>query len=1730
LVALACGSGEDPYGGLSAPEALGVTALPQSLVLAEDASLPFALLAAATGETTDPVVFAVHTGTTSGTLTGTPPDLLYTPNPDFHGADSLEFEATLGDLESVATVAFEVLPANDDPVGEDDQGFTPEDVPFEGALPASDLESDPLTWSVVGPPAHGAVDLDPATGRFTWTPAGDWAGDDALVWSASDGERTTGLHVLSLTVVPVDDPPVAIAAAFAGTEDLPIEGVLTGFDADGDVLSFALVDAGPHGTGFVTPTDARFTWTPDPNFGGSDRLTFTVSDGRGTSAPATVDLTVAGVNDPPFAPDLALLGTEDQRMFLQIPASDPDGDPLTWTLLAPASHGNATVDAGGRLDYLPDRDFAGEDSFLAQVSDGAALTAVRVSFALSPTQDPPTANPGDLLVAVDQSVGGSFSGIDPDGDPLTFLVTTPPAHGVLLLLGDEGFVYSPDAGYVGADAFAFLASDGSANSAPAEIAVTVVGSAHGPTAADGAVTVVGDSEAVATLVGTDPVGDPLVFSLLSLPTDAVAWLEGDVLHLVPVEALGDAEVIQFEVRDPAGAFDRGDVVIQYDADGDGLANETEDLYDTDPVVYDTDGDGLSDGAEVAAGLDPLASDPDADGLSDGVEDALGTDPFDADSDGDGFDDGVEVGWGGNPLGSDPDTDGDGIADVVEAVLGTDPLAADTDGDGLSDGAEGVWGTDPLTDDTDGDTVPDGAEALLLYGDPLTDESGPCDGQWGTTLVGAAALPQGVVAADVDADGDLDVVSASLWDDTIAWYENLGVGGFARRVVTLTALGASDAYPGDLDGDGDLDIAATSGYDGTLAWYENLGGGAFGPAQVVSATLGDAESVRAADLDGDGDADLLCTEYDADRVVWFENLGAGFGAARVIGASSSGASMVRTADLDADADIDVVVTELLGDRVVWFENLGGGSFGVARPIASGLDGPLSVEVADLTGDGKPDVAAAFGLGDAVWWWPNLGGGAFGPGTLLAVLEYPTSVSAADLDLDGEADLLVGAYNSLEEMRWFPNRAGVFGPAQPIDGSVSILSVTTGDLDGDGDADVIAAEGNEILWYHNNPVPNPDQDGVSAAAEDCISHTDPSRDDTDGGGTSDLDEFYDLTDPLDASDDLPTVDRDGDGLSDTAERHLYHTDPLSPDSDGDGLSDGDEAGTGTDPLVADSDGDGSNDGSEDASGTNPFDTDTDDDGLWDGDEATAGTDPLSPDTDGDGLRDGDEATYGADPLSADPDTDGDGLLDPVETAIGTNPLLADTDGDALSDLAETATWGTDPVAGDTDGDGAPDGAEVLLLGTDPFEDDAAPCAVAWAATLIGTLDNPGSVQAADLDSDGDADVLATSVAESRVGWYENLGAGSFGAMRSLTQAASGAIEASAADLDGDGDLDVIAASYYDDTIAWYENLGAGVFGPERALGTTANGAVGVDTGDLDGDGDLDVLAVSVFDDTVAWYENVGGGVFGPEIFIDATADGASDVRASDLDADGDLDLVVACAEGDLVISYENVGGGAFGVRRIVASGLDGAASVFPADVDGDGAVDVLAASRYDDELTAVLQTSAGFAPVLVGTAQDYPAGLSAADLDADGDLDLIAVSYIDHEVGWYENLGGVFGPENIVSVAEYGAWSVAAADLDGDGAADIVATGSTGDDVTWYRNEARDGDADGLSDAAEQCITGTDSALDDTDGGGADDLDELVALTDPLDPTDDVPAPDTDGDGVSDWVEGVYRTDPFDPSDF
>ena len=152
---------------------------------------------------------------------------------------------------------------------------------------------------------------------------------------------------------------------------------------------------------------------------------------------------------------------------------------------------------------------------------------------------------------------------------------------------------------------------------------------------------------------------------------------------------------------------------------------------------------------------------------------------------------------------------------------------------------------------------------------LTSEAQLFDSNSSHTITTTADGVESVYATDVDGDGDIDVLSASYADDTIAWYENDGHENFTKHTITTTADGAESVYATDVDGDGDMDVLSASNNDDTIAWYENDGHENF-TKHTITTTANGAYRVYAVDVDGDGDMDVLSASYDDDTIAWYEN--------------------------------------------------------------------------------------------------------------------------------------------------------------------------------------------------------------------------------------------------------------------------------------------------------------------------------------------------------------------------------------------------------------------------------------------------------------------------------------------------------------------------------------------------------------------------------------------------------------------------------------------------------------------------------------------------------------------------------------------------------------------------------------------------------------------------------------------------------------------------------------------
>jgi hypothetical protein len=422
----------------------------------------------------------------------------------------------------------------------------------------------------------------------------------------------------------------------------------------------------------------------------------------------------------------------------------------------------------------------------------------------------------------------------------------------------------------------------------------------------------------------------------------------------------------------------------------------------------------------------------------------------------------KIAWYENVPATEPDTPPTFTEHVIStgARHADDIKAADLDDDGDLDvvSASSVPGF-PATDDKLAWYENDGAEPI-----PDFDEH---------RIYRSADGAISSFAADLDGDGDVDVATAGR-SNKIAWYESNGAvptPAFDERVISVDALGAIAIFGADLNADGNIDLLSASQDDDKIAWYEN------DPAadprfleSVVSTNAIEAQDVFAIDVDGDGDKDILSASSGDNKIAWYENLdGAGSFEERFpITTEALGARSVHAGDLDGDGDTDVLSASFANDKIAWYENLDGdGSFEERLPISSEAIGATSVFAVDMDGDGDVDVLSA-SAGNATGSWFEDDGAtppAFSEQLISVGFIGLSSAIATDLDADGDQDVIVTAVGD-DAIAWFENDGAAppdFTGAFVLDHADFTFSTSVGDVDADGDLDIVAGQRLEVSWF-------------------------------------------------------------------------------------------------------------------------------------------------------------------------------------------------------------------------------------------------------------------------------------------------------------------------------------------------------------------------------------------------------------------------------------------------------------------------------------------------------------------------------------------------------------------------------------------------------------------------------------------------------------------------------------------
>ncbi|HBC3407681.1 TPA: tandem-95 repeat protein, partial [Vibrio parahaemolyticus] len=362
-----------------------------------------------------------NNGPANGTVSVNPDgSVTYTPNDNYHGADSFTYIVTSGGVSESTTVEVNVTPVNDAPVAKNDISTTQEDTAVTiDVLPNdTDVDGDKLSIeSVSVPKEQGTVEV--VDGKLVFTPAENFNGDAEITYTVTDGALTDQATV-KVTVNAVNDTPVVesnIADQTLAEDFTPYTIDLNTAFSDVDNVDGELTFSVSGNSNIqVAIVNGIATITPTADWNGSETLTFTATDPSGESISQTVNFTVAPVAD--IVADSVTV-VEDTPTIIKVLGNDTfEGDDKVVSLdtnNGPAN-GTVSINPDGSVTYTPNDNYHGTDSFTYIVTSGGVSESTTVSVDVTPVNDAPVAKDDIATTQEDTAVTIDVLSNDTDVD------------------------------------------------------------------------------------------------------------------------------------------------------------------------------------------------------------------------------------------------------------------------------------------------------------------------------------------------------------------------------------------------------------------------------------------------------------------------------------------------------------------------------------------------------------------------------------------------------------------------------------------------------------------------------------------------------------------------------------------------------------------------------------------------------------------------------------------------------------------------------------------------------------------------------------------------------------------------------------------------------------------------------------------------------------------------------------------------------------------------------------------------------------------------------------------------------------------------------------------------------------------------------------------------------------------------------------------------------------------
>lgn len=545
-------------------ELVGLTAIDDFTNTLEDIPIDIPVVLNDVNPEGTPLTLSVTTLPTFGSAVPNAGLITYTPIGNFFGTDTFEYQISnsTGAFDR-AIVTVTVTSVSDAPEAVDDEISTAADSPVDIFVLLNDVNVDGsnLIVSIDNFPSNGAVTVNDATGGINYTPDFLFTGTDTFVYRITSPNAQSSTAVVTVTVVPVAGGITAIDDYFYGVEDSPVVINVVANDVftlnGGETLTVIVPAA--HGNTTVSATLGSITYTPDPNYYGTDTFVYRFSSGSQSST-AVVTMTIQGQPDPVFGVADFATTAQGNSITIDVLANDinVDDDMLQVTIFSSPASGSLTVQANGNIVYSPNTGFSGTDTFIYRIEDEQAnrstalvtVTVVPVSGAIVAIPDFAETNEDTPVVIPVLS-----NDANPNGDSLILSVLTSPQNGIAV--ATTVINYTPSANYFGTDTFVYQISGSSGQTASALVTVTVLPVNNDPVAAvDDTASTFSNTTVTINVLANDinPDNDPLALLIVTQPSNGTATLDpsGTAIIYTPEITFSGIASFTYSITDPQG--------------------------------------------------------------------------------------------------------------------------------------------------------------------------------------------------------------------------------------------------------------------------------------------------------------------------------------------------------------------------------------------------------------------------------------------------------------------------------------------------------------------------------------------------------------------------------------------------------------------------------------------------------------------------------------------------------------------------------------------------------------------------------------------------------------------------------------------------------------------------------------------------------------------------------------------------------------------------------------------------------------------------------------------------------------------------------------------------------------------------------------------------------------------------------------------------------------------------